>query len=397
MKYVSVIWDDGGFLVDPRPYLTELPAFRDQLPVHAKEFATDPAHYALGAGSTRCVKDLELSGIQVATDKSGGLILEFTPNQWKHDAVYASAIQGCGASPSTTTTPSTGCRSTACSSTRSSRTGTAGARTRSRSQMPRSSSAARICGPRGATRIEAIHLPDQRGPWDKMPAPQDPRNPYGCSARALSPSGRHASRVRPLPRAVGPDGAPSFQQGRTYSLKSRQWHLIVPVTTPCRRWHLPRPVTTPCGEAHRRTPVTRLLRAASPWALVRATAAAPIAVGPLEPRSTAIRPLPRAAPRAHAGRPGAPNGRSWRRFSVRRCPGTPTAHAHAAKPQIRRRPSPAPGSPRTPRDESSGTDRTPAASAACSPLPRSTPGRGPGLPGRRPRRRCGGRPGPRGA
>ncbi|MFE9121979.1 hypothetical protein [Streptomyces sp. NPDC007172] len=86
MKYVSVIWDDGGFLVDPRPYLTELPAFRDQLPVHAKEFATDPAHYALGAGNTRCVKDLELSGIQVATDKSGGLILEFTPNQWKHDA-----------------------------------------------------------------------------------------------------------------------------------------------------------------------------------------------------------------------------------------------------------------------------------------------------------------------
>lgn len=58
---------------------------------------------------------------------------------------------------------------------------------------------------------------------------------------------------------------------------------------------------------------------------------------------------------------------------------------------------PAQESPRTPHDASWETDRTPAASAACSPPSRSTPGRGPTPPGRRPRRRCGGRPGLPGA
>ncbi|MEW2132043.1 hypothetical protein [Streptomyces sp. NPDC005435] len=86
MKYVKAVWDDGGFHVDPRGYLEELPEFRDRLPVGAREFATDPTHYALGYGKSRCVKDLELSGIHVATDKRGGLTLEFSPNQWKHDA-----------------------------------------------------------------------------------------------------------------------------------------------------------------------------------------------------------------------------------------------------------------------------------------------------------------------
>ena len=40
----------------------------------------------MGHGNSRCVKDLELSGIHVATDKSGGLTLEFAPNQWKHES-----------------------------------------------------------------------------------------------------------------------------------------------------------------------------------------------------------------------------------------------------------------------------------------------------------------------
>ncbi|MFE1883792.1 MULTISPECIES: hypothetical protein [Streptomyces] len=86
MKYVTAVWDDGGFFVDPRAYLAELPKLRDQLPAGAWAFASDPAHYALGHGNSHCVKDLELSGIQVATDKSGGLTLEFAPNQWKHDS-----------------------------------------------------------------------------------------------------------------------------------------------------------------------------------------------------------------------------------------------------------------------------------------------------------------------
>ncbi|MEU9985422.1 hypothetical protein AB0E10_01205 [Streptomyces sp. NPDC048045] len=86
MKYVTAVWDDGGFFVDPSAYLAELPKLRDQLPAGAWAFASDPAHYGLGHGNSHCVKDLELSGIQVDTDKSGGLTLEFAPHRWKHDS-----------------------------------------------------------------------------------------------------------------------------------------------------------------------------------------------------------------------------------------------------------------------------------------------------------------------
>lgn len=88
MKYVTAVWNDDqhGFYLDPSPYLDELPKLRDELPFGARAFASDPAHYDMGRGNTRCVKDLELSGIHLATDKSGGLVLEFGPNQWKHDS-----------------------------------------------------------------------------------------------------------------------------------------------------------------------------------------------------------------------------------------------------------------------------------------------------------------------
>ncbi|MET9362870.1 hypothetical protein ABZX93_18395 [Streptomyces sp. NPDC006632] len=86
MKYVTAVWESGGFYLDPMAYLEELPKLRDKLPPGAWAFASDPAHYDMGHGNTRCVKDLELSGVQVATDKSGGLVLEFSPNRWKHDA-----------------------------------------------------------------------------------------------------------------------------------------------------------------------------------------------------------------------------------------------------------------------------------------------------------------------
>lgn len=84
MKYVTAVWDDGGFSVDPRAYLAELPHLRAALPPGARSFATDPGHYDIAA-ATRCVKDLELAGIHVATDKSGGLVLKFAPNKFKHD------------------------------------------------------------------------------------------------------------------------------------------------------------------------------------------------------------------------------------------------------------------------------------------------------------------------
>ncbi|MFI9247216.1 hypothetical protein ACIGXF_32615 [Streptomyces sp. NPDC053086] len=85
MKYVTAVWDDGGFYVDPSAYLAELPRLRADLPPGARSFATDPGHYDI-AGATRCVKDLALAGVHLAIDKSGGLVLDFAPNRFKHDA-----------------------------------------------------------------------------------------------------------------------------------------------------------------------------------------------------------------------------------------------------------------------------------------------------------------------
>ncbi|MFF7597326.1 hypothetical protein [Streptomyces mirabilis] len=85
MKYVTAVWDDGGFSVDPGAYLAELPRLGADLPPGARSFATDPGHYDI-AGATRCVKDLELAGVHLATDKSGSLVLDFAPNKFKHDS-----------------------------------------------------------------------------------------------------------------------------------------------------------------------------------------------------------------------------------------------------------------------------------------------------------------------
>lgn len=85
MKYVTAVWDDGGFSVDPGAYLAELPRLRADLPPGARSFATDPGHYDI-AGATRCVKDLELAGVHLPTDKSGSLVLDFAPNKFKHDS-----------------------------------------------------------------------------------------------------------------------------------------------------------------------------------------------------------------------------------------------------------------------------------------------------------------------
>lgn len=86
MKFVTAEWDSemSGFSLDPSPYLAELPQLRDALPTGAWAFASDAEHYRMR--SSRCVKDLELAGISVPTDKSGDLVLEFAPNQWKHES-----------------------------------------------------------------------------------------------------------------------------------------------------------------------------------------------------------------------------------------------------------------------------------------------------------------------
>ncbi|GHF02472.1 hypothetical protein GCM10014715_68270 [Streptomyces spiralis] len=85
MKYVTAVWESGGFYVDPRAYLAELPKLLDRLPAGASAFASDPGHYDIAA-ATRCVKDLEPAGVHLATDRSGGLVLEFAPNRFKHDS-----------------------------------------------------------------------------------------------------------------------------------------------------------------------------------------------------------------------------------------------------------------------------------------------------------------------
>ncbi|MFJ9826066.1 hypothetical protein ACIRSU_17080 [Streptomyces sp. NPDC101160] len=85
MKYVKVEWDDEfrGFALDANAYLTELPRLGPELPPGARAFVVDPEHYRVGAD--RCVKDLELAGVRLATDKSGSLVLDFAPNRWKHE------------------------------------------------------------------------------------------------------------------------------------------------------------------------------------------------------------------------------------------------------------------------------------------------------------------------
>ncbi|MGW2422433.1 hypothetical protein ACWC0C_24770 [Streptomyces sp. NPDC001709] len=84
MRFIKAHWQEHGFYVDPSAYLDELPGLRGVLPPGAWAFASDPGHYDIAA-ATRCVKDLELAGMQLAADKSGGLVLEFAPNRWKHD------------------------------------------------------------------------------------------------------------------------------------------------------------------------------------------------------------------------------------------------------------------------------------------------------------------------
>ncbi|MET9362868.1 hypothetical protein ABZX93_18380 [Streptomyces sp. NPDC006632] len=96
MKYAMVVWEDGGFSIDPRPYIDELPRLQAELPPGAWAFASDPGHYDMGHGNQRCVKNLQLAGVRVATDKSGGLVLEFAPNPWKHDAGLRLSYDACG-------------------------------------------------------------------------------------------------------------------------------------------------------------------------------------------------------------------------------------------------------------------------------------------------------------
>jgi len=83
MRYVDLdgrVGDVTG-VIDPRPYLAELPAFADRLPPGAREFATDPGHYAFRG--RRCVKDLVPQGAVRSGDD--GIEIRFRHNCWKQD------------------------------------------------------------------------------------------------------------------------------------------------------------------------------------------------------------------------------------------------------------------------------------------------------------------------
>lgn len=94
MKYVKAAWDDEfhGFFTDATAYLAALPELEEALPPGARAFARDGDHYRRDAA--RCVKDLELADIRIATDKSGTLTLDFAPNEFKHEAGLRIAYTG---------------------------------------------------------------------------------------------------------------------------------------------------------------------------------------------------------------------------------------------------------------------------------------------------------------
>jgi hypothetical protein len=86
VKYLKIDWDAdlGGFMLDANAYLEQIPGMRQALPPGAWDFVSAEGHYNMG--SSTCVKDLELTAIDVPARKDGVLTLEFAPNQWKHES-----------------------------------------------------------------------------------------------------------------------------------------------------------------------------------------------------------------------------------------------------------------------------------------------------------------------
>lgn len=87
MRYVSVTSTQDQVpanILDPEPYLRELPALQVQLPAGARTFATDPDHYDFS--SVRCVKDLRFEHVTVREAGHAKLTVELalTPNRFKH-------------------------------------------------------------------------------------------------------------------------------------------------------------------------------------------------------------------------------------------------------------------------------------------------------------------------
>jgi len=87
MEYVKVFRSnerDAPVIVDPEPYLVELPRLAERLPSGARAFVTEPGHYDFG--SLRCVKDLQFA--ELITKEAGRaqveILLTLRGSKWKH-------------------------------------------------------------------------------------------------------------------------------------------------------------------------------------------------------------------------------------------------------------------------------------------------------------------------
>ncbi|GEC08154.1 hypothetical protein SSP24_58090 [Streptomyces spinoverrucosus] len=83
MKYVDLDGRGGEMrgVIDPGPYLEQLPAFAGRLPAGARALATDPGHYDFSG--RRCMKDLRPH--QTRRIGEDAIEVRFRHNCWKHD------------------------------------------------------------------------------------------------------------------------------------------------------------------------------------------------------------------------------------------------------------------------------------------------------------------------
>jgi len=84
MKYINLNAAVGAMtgVISAADYLSKLPGLVPALPPGAGEFAADKDHYDFS--SSRCIKDLKISGINV-TDDLTAIEMSLRHNCWKHD------------------------------------------------------------------------------------------------------------------------------------------------------------------------------------------------------------------------------------------------------------------------------------------------------------------------
>lgn len=84
MEHVVVRWEpaNGGYWVDPRPYLEALTTIGPTLPPGARAYAEDPDHYNFASG--RCVKDLWFGSLRL-DDGARVARLTLLPHSSKHE------------------------------------------------------------------------------------------------------------------------------------------------------------------------------------------------------------------------------------------------------------------------------------------------------------------------